>query len=112
MPIVKQVRNWSYETLDREVRASAVYRTFCCIGLEKVPDAKSLVLLGQAIGSAAVGELYNRVVAVAQEHKVIRVHKMRGRRIQCSLPDQYGLLQDGAPIDAEHEEIEQKAGGL
>src|SRR5258708_1139988 len=38
MLILKHVRNWSYQTLEREVRANAVYRTFCRIGIEKVPD--------------------------------------------------------------------------
>ena len=48
MLILKHVRNWSYETLEREVRANVVYRSFCRIGMEKVPDAKTLVRLGQA----------------------------------------------------------------
>src|SRR5579885_2517560 len=50
MLILKHVRNWSYEVLEREVRANLVYRSFCRIGLEKVPDAKTLVRLGQAVG--------------------------------------------------------------
>lgn len=37
MLILKHVRNWSYETLEREVRANVVYRSFCRIGMEKVP---------------------------------------------------------------------------
>jgi IS5 family transposase len=37
MLILKHVRNWSYETLEREVRANVVYRSFC--RMEKVPDA-------------------------------------------------------------------------
>jgi IS5 family transposase len=48
MLILKHVRNWSYETLEREVRANVVYRCFCRIGMEKVPDAKALVRLGQS----------------------------------------------------------------
>jgi transposase, IS5 family len=47
MLILKHVRNWSYETLEREVRANVVYRSFCRIGAEKVPDAKTLVRLGK-----------------------------------------------------------------
>ena len=33
MLILKHVRNWSYETLEREVRANVVYRSFCRIGM-------------------------------------------------------------------------------
>jgi IS5 family transposase len=40
MLVLKHVRNWSYETFEREVRANVVYRSFCRIGMEKVPDAK------------------------------------------------------------------------
>ena len=65
MLILKHVRNWSYETLEREVRANVVYRSFCRIGMEKVPDAKTLVRLGQAIGPETIGEMHDRVVALA-----------------------------------------------
>src|SRR5258707_13804990 len=40
--ILKHVRNWSYDTLEREVRANLVYRAFTRIGDERVPDAKTL----------------------------------------------------------------------
>jgi len=60
MLILKHVRNWSYETLEREVRANVVYRSFCRIGMEKVPDAKTLVRLGQAIGPETVRELHDQ----------------------------------------------------
>ena len=50
--ILKHVRNWSYDTLKREVRANLVYRAFTRIGDEKVPDAKTL-----AVG---VGRVVNR----------------------------------------------------
>ena len=77
MLILKHVRNWSYETLEREVRANVVYRSFCRIGLEKVPDAKTLVRLGQAVGPEAIRELHNRLVAIAQQCQVVRGRKMR-----------------------------------
>jgi hypothetical protein len=51
------VRNWSYDTLEREVRANLVYRAFTRIGDEKVPDAKTQARLGQAIGPEVIGEL-------------------------------------------------------
>src|SRR5258708_3233263 len=57
MLILKHVRNWSYETLEREVRANVVYRSFCRIGTEKLPDAKTLVRLGQVIGPETIAEL-------------------------------------------------------
>lgn len=77
MLILKHVRNWSYETLEREVRANVVYRSFCRIGMEKVPDAKTLVRLGQAVGPEGPRGLHDRLVAIAQERKVIQGRKMR-----------------------------------
>jgi hypothetical protein len=46
--VLKHVRGWSYESLEREVRANMVYRMFTRIGAEKVPDAKTMGRLGQA----------------------------------------------------------------
>jgi len=40
--LLKHIRNWSFDTLEREVRADVVYRMFTRIGAEKVPDAKTL----------------------------------------------------------------------
>ncbi len=77
MLLLKHVRNWSYETLEREVRANVVYRSFCRIGTEKVPDAKTLVRMGQAIGADTVRELHDRIVALARQRGVIRGRKMR-----------------------------------
>lgn len=77
MLILKHVRNWSYEVLEREVRANVVYRTFCRIGAEKVPDEKTLVRLGQAIGAETIRELHDRVVALGQERGVVRGRKLR-----------------------------------
>jgi IS5 family transposase len=117
MLMLKHVRNWSYETLEREVRANAVYRTFCRIGMEKVPDAKTLVRLGQAIGSEALGELHSRIVAMAQERKVVHGRKMRVDTTvvesNVHYPTDSGLLQDGARVMTRSmQKIEKKVGGL
>ena len=45
--LLKHIRNWSYDVLEREVRANLV----CAFGRirgEKVPDAKTLALLRQS----------------------------------------------------------------
>lgn len=117
MLILKHVRNWSYETLEREVRANVVYRSFCRIGMEKVPDAKTLVRLGQAVGPEAIRDLHDRLVAIAQERKVIRGRKMRVDTtvVESNIhyPTDSGLLNDGARVLTRMmKQIEQKAGGL
>ncbi len=60
--IPKHVRDWCYQTLEREVRANLVYRSFARIGSEKVPDAKTLGRLGQVISGDVVADLHQRVV--------------------------------------------------
>jgi IS5 family transposase len=40
--ILKHIRNWSYEELEREVRANLVYRDFTHVGGAKMPDAKTI----------------------------------------------------------------------
>ena len=55
--LLKHVRNWSYDTLEREVRANLAYRDFCRIGLGKVPDAKTLARIGQAITGEVITDL-------------------------------------------------------
>jgi IS5 family transposase len=117
MLILKHVRNWSYEVLEREVRANVVYRSFCRIGAEKVPDAKTLVRLGQAIGSETIRELHDRMVALAQQRGVIRGRKMRVDttvvETNIHYPTDSGLLNDGARVRTRTmKKIEQKAGGL
>ena len=118
MLILKHVRNWSYETLEREVRANVVYRTFCRIGMETVPDAKTLVRLGQAVGPEAIAELHNnRIVAVAQQRKVVQGRKLRldTTVVESNIhyPTDSGLLNDGARVlTRTMKHIQQKAGGL
>ena len=117
MLILKHVRNWSYETLEREVRANAVYRSFCRIGLEKVPDAKTLVRLGQAVGPEAIREVHDRLVAIARERRVIRGRQMRVDTtvVESNIhyPTDSGLLNDGARVlTRTMKRIEQKVGGL
>jgi transposase, IS5 family len=75
--LLKHIRNWSYDTLEREVRANLVYRAFTRIGDETVPDAKTLARLGQLLGPEVIEGLHKRVVALAQERGVIRGRKLR-----------------------------------
>src|SRR5215467_2424651 len=117
MLILKHVRNWSYETLEREVRANVVYRSFCRIGMEKVPDAKTLVRLGQVIGAKTIAELHDRIVALAQERGVIQGRRMRVDttvvETNIHYPTDSGLLSDGARVlTRTMKKIAGKAGGL
>ena len=75
--LLKHVRNWSFDTLEREVRANLVYRDFTRIGMGKVPDAKTLARIAQALGGQVIAELHRRLVEIAQEEGVIQGRKLR-----------------------------------
>jgi transposase, IS5 family len=117
MLILKHVRNWSYEVLEREVRANVVYRSFCRIGMEKVPDEKTLVRLGQTIGPETIRELHDRIIALAKQRGVIRGGKMRVDttvvETNIHYPTDSSLLNDGARVLTRMmRQIEGKTGGL
>ena len=75
--LLKHVRNWSFDTLEREVKMNLAYRDFTRIGLGKVPDAKTLARIAQALGGKVIAKLHDRLVSMAQEEGVVRGRKMR-----------------------------------
>ena len=100
--VLKHARDWSYQTLEREVRANLVYRSFARIGGEKVPDAKTMGRLGQAIGGAVIAQLHQRVVELAVEKKVVEGRRMRVDttvvETNIHYPTDSSLLGDGARV--------------
>jgi transposase, IS5 family len=77
MLLLKHVRDWSYETLSREVRANLVYREFTRIGGEKVPDDRTMGNLARQLGPEVIESLHRRVVEIAQENKIAAGRRMR-----------------------------------
>jgi IS5 family transposase len=75
--VLKHLKNWSYETLEKEVRPNLVYRQFTRIGGERVPDAKTMVRWGTALGAAVIRQIHQTVVQVSQETRVVRGRKLR-----------------------------------
>jgi IS5 family transposase len=60
--VLTHLQSWSYATLEREVRANLIYRDVPRIGGEPVPDAKTMVRLGQALGPELIQQLHARIV--------------------------------------------------
>ena len=115
--LLKHIRNWSYDVLEREVRANLVYRAFTRIGDEKVPDAKTLARLGQLIGPKVIEQLHRRVVELAQERGVTRGRKLRVDttvvETNIHYPTDSSLLGDGTRVlTRTMKKIESKSGGL
>jgi len=66
--VLKHIRNWSYEVLEREVRANLVYRDFTRVGGGKMPDAKTMGRWGMALGPEVLKQVHARMVKIALGH--------------------------------------------
>lgn len=75
--ILKHVRNWSYQVLEREVRANLVYRDFTRVGGGKTPDAKTMGRWGLAVDAGTIKQIHDRMVQIAQERGVMQGRRMR-----------------------------------
>ncbi len=75
--VLKHIRNWSYEVLEREVRANLVYRDFTRVGGGKMPDAKTMGRWGTALGPQVFEQVHERMVKIALEKGVTRGQRMR-----------------------------------
>ena len=75
--VLKHIRNWSYEVLEREVRANLVYRDFTRVGGGKMPDAKTMGRWGVALGPKVLKQVHERMVKIALEKGVTTGRRMR-----------------------------------
>jgi len=75
--VLKHVRNWSYDVLEREVRANLVYRDFTRVGGAKTPDAKTVGRWGVALGPQVLEQIHERIVQIAQAKGVAAGRRMR-----------------------------------
>src|SRR5580765_5968804 len=102
MLILKHLFDWSYDDLEREVRANLVYRMFTRIDAGDVPDAKTILKIARALGPDVIEQLHRQVVEVAK-----RAGVTHGRRFRVDTtvvetnvhyPTDSTLLQDGVRV--------------
>ena len=74
---LKHIRNWSYEELEREVRANLVYRDFTHVGGGKMPDAKTMGRWGLVLGPQVLKQIHERIVRIARAKGVTAGRRMR-----------------------------------
>jgi len=115
--LLKHVRNWSFDVLEREVRMNLCYRDFTRIGMGKAPDAKTLARIAQALGGEVIADLHRRLVEIAQEEGVIQGRKLRVDttvvETNIHYPTDSSLLGDGARVlTRTMKKIETQAGKL
>jgi IS5 family transposase len=89
MLVLKHLKSWSYEQLQWEVTGNLVYRHFCRIDGGKVPDAKTMVRLGQLLEGKALHGLFDRVVQLAAKRRVTHGRKMRVDTTVVETPIRY-----------------------
>jgi transposase, IS5 family len=102
MLILKHLFDWSYDDLEREVRANLVYRAFTRIDAGEVPDAKTILKIARVLGPEVIEQLHGQVVEVAK-----RAGVTHGRRFRIDTtvvetnvhyPTDSSLLQDGVRV--------------
>src|SRR5438034_5727949 len=102
MLLLKHLRDWSFDDCEREVRGSLVYRAFCRIDCERVPDAKTLIRLAHLIGPETLKPVLERVVQLAQQRGVTRGQRLRVDttvvETDIHYPTDSSLLADGVRV--------------
>lgn len=100
--VLKHLYDWSFDECEREVRGHLVYRAFCRIDGERVPDAKTLIRLAPLLDEAVLKEVLARLVALGRAQ-----HLIRGRRLRVDTtvvettihyPTDSTLLADGVRV--------------
>jgi len=100
--ILKHLFDWSYDDMEREVRANLVYRMFTRIDAGDVPDAKTILKIARALGPDVIEQLHRQVIEVAK-----RAGVTHGRRFRIDTtvvatnvhyPTDSTLLQDGVRV--------------
>src|SRR6266566_3240788 len=75
--ILKHLFDWSYDDMEREVRANLVYRMFTPIDAGEVPDAKTILKIARALGPEVIEQLPRQVVEVAKRAGVTHGRRFR-----------------------------------
>ena len=102
MLVLKHLYDWSFDECERETRGSPVYRAFCRIDCERVPDAKTLIRLSHLLGADVLKKILARLVDLARERKVVRGWKLRVDttvvETNVHYPTDSSLLSDGVRV--------------
>lgn len=100
--VLKHVRNWSYQVLEREVRANLVYRNFTRVGGAKAPDAKTMGRWGVALGPEVIEQIHARMVQIARNNGLTEGRRMRVDttvvETNVHYPTDSSLLGDGVRV--------------
>jgi IS5 family transposase len=102
MLVLKHLYDWSFDECEREVRGGLVYRAFCRIDGERVPDAKTLIRLAPLLDGPVLKQVLERLVIAARARRVIRGRRLRVDttvvETNIHYPTDSALLADGVRV--------------
>src|SRR5438552_323982 len=102
MLILKHLHDWSFDECEREVRGSLVYRAFCRIDGERVPDAKTLIRLARLLDEPVLKDVLAQLVTLGRTRRVIHGRRLRVDttvvETNIHYPTDATLLADGARV--------------
>ena len=102
MLVLKHLHDWSFDECARDVRGSLVYRAFCRIDGERVPDAKTLIRLSRLLDGPVLKDLLARLVTLARERRIVRGRRLRVDttvvETNIHYPTDATLLADGVRV--------------
>jgi transposase, IS5 family len=75
--LLKRLYSWSYAEVVRFVAQSLILRQFCRLYHHALPDRSTLIRWAQHLDPATIAQVNDRVVDLAQQHKVTRGRKLR-----------------------------------
>jgi IS5 family transposase len=102
MLVLKHLHDWSFDECEREVRGSLVYRAFCRIDGERVPDAKTLIRLAHLLDEPVLKDLLAQLVTRGRERRVVQGRRLRVDttvvETNIHYPTDATLLADGVRV--------------
>jgi IS5 family transposase len=102
MLVLKHLHDWSFDECEREVRGSLVYRAFCRIDGERVPDAKTVIRLAHLLDEPVLKDLLAQLVARGRERRVVKGRRLRVDttvvETNIHYPTDATLLADGVRV--------------
>ena len=100
--VLKHLYDWSFDECEREVRGHLVYRAFCRIDGERVPDAKTLIRLAHLLDEAVLKDVLTRLVSLGRVQGLIQGRRLRVDttvvETNIHYPTDSTLLADGVRV--------------
>lgn len=100
--VLKHLYDWSFDECEREVRGHLVYRAFCRIDGERVPDAKTLIRLAHLLDETVLKAVLSRLVMVGRAQGLLRGRRLRVDttvvETNIHYPTDSTLLADGVRV--------------